>query len=210
MSKIQMKPITVFIAVGSLVVVGGAWALLGGSTAEQSPSGLPAELSVASLKKTSKDPSKMRESMRESFRRDDLTDEQRTELRGNMRQVWTSALNERVDEYYNAPEANREAMLDRHIDDMAERRKQWEARRREREAERKDGESGENRQRPRFASASRQERQQRSESRNPDQSARAMVYFNNLRVRAAERGVEMPGRGPGRSGGGRGGRGGGP
>ena len=192
----RSKPFVVVIAVGSLAVVGGAWALFGGSTEAESPTGLPVELSVASLQKKVKDPSQLRDTMRESFRRDDLTDEQRRELRGNMREVWTSALNERVDEYYDVPESKREAMLDRHIDEMAERMAEWEARRREREAERKDGAS-EDRGRPRFASATRQERKQRSESRNPDQSARAMVYFNNLRARAADRGITMPGRRPG-------------
>ena len=127
-----------------------------------------------------------------------------------MREVWTFALNERVDEYYDAPESKRQAMLDRHIDEFAQRREQRETRRREREDERNNNEAGENRQRPRFASATRQERKLRSESRNPDQTARAMVYFNNLRARAAERGIGMPGRGPGRSGGGLRGRGAGP
>ncbi len=193
----RSKPFTVVIAVGSLAVVGGAWALFGGSTTAESPTGLPAELSVASLQKKAKDPSQLRETMRESFRRDDLTDEQRRELRDNMREVWTSALNERVDEYYDAPESKREAMLDRHIDEMAERMAEWEARRREREVERKKDGAGEDRGRPRFASATRQERKLRSESRNPDQSARAMVYFNNLRARAADRGIDLPRRGPG-------------
>jgi hypothetical protein len=194
----RSKPIAIVIAVGSLAVVGGAWALFGGSTTAESPTRLPAELSVAALQEKAKNPSQMRETMRESFRRDDLTDEQRRELRDNMRQVWTSAMNERVDEYYDAPESQREAMLDRHIDEMGERMAQWEARRREREAERKKDGTSEDRGRPRFASATRQERKQRSESRNPDQSARAMVYFNNLRTRAADRGIALPSRGPGR------------
>jgi hypothetical protein len=49
----------------------------------------------------------------------------------------------------------------------------------------------------------REQQKMRTESRDPDQSARRMAYFTALRKRAEQRGIQMPmfGRGPGGPGG---------
>ena len=54
-----------------------------------------------------------------------------------MRSAMGDMMNERVNEYFDAPEEEKEAVLDRHIDDFAKMREGWEERRKEREKERK-------------------------------------------------------------------------
>jgi len=169
--------------------------------------------------------------MRETMDRDDLTDEQRRELRQNMRESMESMIDERVDEYYAAAEEKREEVLDRHIDDFQERMEQWRKDREEWEKERarRDKESSGNRGgggnearagtgggsangqnsgdrrrdgwRSRMRESTPSERKARSESRDPDKTARRMSYFGAMMKRASDRGIEMPGPG------GRGGRG---
>ncbi len=196
--------------VGLLVLGGGSWAMWSGSGSAKSPTGLSAELSYASLQKQAADNlGKVFDTIRENVRREDLTDEQRRELRGNMRRVMRTALTQRVDEYWNADDAQRDAVLDRHIDDLQARMAEFQKRRDERQRERSaDGSVGQE-SRPRRPQPTQEQRRQRSESRDPDETARAALYFNNLQARMGERGISMPGGG-GRGGPGGGGRRGGP
>ena len=46
-----------------------------------------------------------------------------------------------------------------------------------------------------FGQRSKQERKVFTESRNPDDMARTMPYFQAMRSRMSERGMQMPGRG---------------
>lgn len=140
--------------------------------------------------------------MREIMNRDDLTDEQRRELRDNLRQSWQAALRERVDEYFVAADDQKQAVLDKHIDEFMKRMEDW---RREQPNQQPPSDAERERMRRTFADRSQQERKEESESRNPDDMARSMAYFMAAQARAKERGIEMP-RGPGF---GRGGPGGG-
>jgi hypothetical protein len=198
-----------------LVVVGIGWALSGG-TEDEPKSTLPEELSVESLKaKAEEDPGKLREAF-EQRDSEDLTEEQRRELRQNLREVRRSMMDTRVDEYFAAAEEDRQAILDRHIDEFRERMKEWEQRRRERQ-ERREQDRERRRGPPDWArSQTREERKTQSESRDPDDMARHMAYMTAMRQRMSERGIEDPrgrggpGRGPegrGRGGPGRGGPG---
>ena len=85
--------------------------------------------------------------------------------------------------------------------------KEWEERRKE--EQKKDGEKNAAEQGPRFpgmfGQQSREERKERSETRDPDRAGRQMAYFAAMRDRATERGIKMPfgagggpGAGPGR------------
>jgi uncharacterized membrane protein len=187
-----------------LVVVGIGWALSGG-TEDEPKSTLPEEWSVESLKaKVEEDPGKLREVF-EQRGSEDLTEEQRRELRQNLREVHRSTMDTRVDEYFAAAEEDRQATLDRHIDEFQERMKEWEQRRRERQERREQ--DGERRGPPDWASSqTREERKTESESRDPDDMARRMAYFSAVQERMTERGIETPwgrgGRGPGRGPGG--------
>ena len=187
-----------------LLPIGGAVAWYRHDPDASKPSLLPKELSVESLRAAGDQPETMMATLRDSFRRDDLTDEQRRELRRNLREVWRSRMTEHVNEYFGAAPDEADAVLDRHIDELVSSVQAMRAARQERQKVRKQDESQTERQnwRQRMGSRSQQDRKQSSESRNPDEAARAMLYFNNLRARAADRGIEFPARGPGIRGGG--------
>lgn len=218
---VASKSVVGLSAVGVLVIVGGVWAIASRSgTPAPSPDGVLAEYSVENLKKVSEqDPGKMAEMMGSLFDREDLTEEQRREIRRNMERTFEDLLDKNINEYYAAQtDEEKTAVLDRQIDQFQERMKLWEERRREREAadaERsktaegeKPRESREERGRRMWQSQSRDERKARSESRDPEQSAKRMAYFAAAMKRAGARGISMP-MGPG-GGGGRGPGGGGP
>jgi hypothetical protein len=174
----------------------------------------------------------------ERMRDQNLTDEERERLHENMRTLMMEGMEERIDEYENAPEDQKEAVLDKQIDEWVARREEWRKRREARgddehgpgdrpgggPGDRPGGGSGDragrgegapgdqaaagqgdqgrrgpwgNRPRPTV-----QDRKRRLEGGNPDQRARMRQYFNKVRERAAERGINF-GFGPG---GGRGGR----
>ncbi len=208
----SLKARKVSIGIAFFVVAGGmtVWGMIR-SAAQQST--LPEELSVASLKsQMSEGSDQFRQTMRAQ---EDLTDEQRQELRRNMREVMGSMMTERVDEYYAAAPEEKDAVLDRHIDEFQERMKEWRKRREERRREQGDDadqernrEEWRERMRGRRGGGTSEQRKSRSESRDPDQMVRMMSYFQALRSRMTERGIESPG---GRGGWGRGGgMGGGP
>ncbi len=135
----------------------------------------------------------------ERMRSDDLTDDQRQKLRENMGRLMQEDMERKVDEYTSAPESEKEAIMDKHIDEFMEfRDKMREYREKHKddpEMEKEREERRKNRQRP-----TTQQRKERMESRNPETMAKMMRYWPKMMARAKERGVEM--------GWGRGGRGG--
>lgn len=150
--------------------------------------------------------------LREQMRRADLTDQQRGALREQMREAWQARMDTRLDEYFNASESDRSAILDRHIDEMQadwqdEQRRREQRRAEEAAASPQTQPAGQRPPRPNFAAMTQQERKARSESRNPDRQARMMAYFAAMRARAEARGIQIP-MGPGRGPGGPGGPGG--
>lgn len=160
--------------------------------------GLPSELSVASLKAMSDDPEKMRSTMRDAMENGNLTEEQRRQAFQNMREVWQGKMNERVNEYFAATDDEKDAILDQHLDEFEQHRQSFEGR----PGGGPGGAGGPGQGRPGgpggpggrggFGSQSQQERKARSESRNPDDSARQMSYFSALRKRAEQRGMKIP------------------
>ena len=223
MGKRGLSTITVvgMVAAGALILVGVVWAIVAwtGESQDQQ-SDLPEDLRLAALqKKAQEDPAKLAETMMNTFDREDLTEEQRRQVRRNMREIRRAETEKRVGEYFAASEQEKQAVLDRHIDEMLQnfermresfeqRRQQWEERRRER-GESEDDEAARQERRRRMIGTA-QERKARSEGRDPDSMARQVAYREAVRNRMQERGIEMP-RGPGPRGGpGRGeGRGGG-
>ena len=183
----------------------GTWIMVGRDGAAASTGvPIPAEFSKEALQ------AKMAEGpggfgvMREAMEREDLTEEQRRQIGENARSVFRERMDATMAEYFNAQtEEDKNAVLDQQIDQFQnrpqpteEQRKEWEKRREERRAE------GGARPEP-----TQQERKERSESRNPDQTARQMAFFSAMRERATQRGITLP-QGPGGMGGGRGGFGG--
>ncbi len=205
--------VVMWCVISGVVVFGGAvWAVVG-RTADDSdnPLHLPDELTTAALKKkAAEDPAAVGRTIMNTFDRDDLSDEQRRAVRRSVREVFMSQIDKRVDEYFAASEDEKLAVLDRQIDEWqvqsAKMREMWAERRRQREARRKEsGEDSSQDGRRRWGPQNRGERKARSESRDPDKSARRMAYFQAARSRASERGIQMPGRRGGPGGSGRGG-----
>jgi hypothetical protein len=167
----------------------------------------------------------------EKFRDESLTEEQRDELRRSMREVMEEDMTSRMDEYFNAPEDQKVAILDKHIDEFQEMRERFRQRREADEQAGADGQdSGRGRRDPNAPDRAdsgerssqpgegerrgpfnrqpptREQRKERMEGSSPERTARMSQYFMKMRERAKERGIEM--RGPGMRGGGGGGRGG--
>lgn len=176
----------------------------------KSESDLPDEFSVESLKARVGNQQQGRAAFRDLLGRDDLTDEQRRKAMRNMRELRRDRMVDRVNEYFDAAEEDKNVVLDDHIAEFQRRMAEWAERRND-----EDRPSEEEREAMRnlFRSRNQAERKNDSESRNPDESARSMAYRDAMRSRMQQRGIQMPTRrgGGGRGGGpGGGGRGGGP
>lgn len=202
------------IVIGTLVTLaaaGGVWAWV--ARAPRTPElQIPAEYSADALKaKAETNPGEVFDSMRAAMDRKDLTDEQRDAIRDNMRKVMEEQMDKRLDEFFTAStDDEKKVVLDRHIDE-------WERMRKEREAKEADRPPPTQEERDRWRRAregrtppTQAERKSRSESRNPDQMARRMAYFQAMQNRMKERGIQTPGFGPGGRGMGGRGPGGGP
>lgn len=147
------------------------------------------------------------EKLMEAMRQPDLTEEKRDELRHKMREAFEARMDARTDEYFNAAEDERAVVLDQHIDEMLKEQEEREARRKERDEREGQAPPPEDRgagptsrpgRGPRDMTP--QERKTRSETRNPDQMARRMAYFQAMQARMAARGIQPP-HGPGGRGG---------
>ena len=145
--------------------------------------------------------------IRELLHNPDLTAEDRRALYDKMREYREREMAAHVDEFFAATDdAARQAVLDRHIDEMQRQIAEREARRREAEA--RNAAEKEKKQRGRdYNSMTTQEKKERAESGNPDKRAKTMTYFEALRARMNARGIQPP-RGPGGPGRGPGGPGG--
>ncbi|MFQ5462090.1 MAG: hypothetical protein ACE5E5_05625 [Phycisphaerae bacterium] len=168
----------------------------------EADSDLPEALTVSGIRAGMDDPGRSRESFRALMRDETLTEDQRRRAAKNMRTVWRDEMKKRVDEYFNADEDEQQAILDAQIDEFQARMNAWRKRREEREKQAdKDGNDDRGGFRGMFGQRSKQERKEATESRNPDDMARTMAYFQAMRSRMSERGMQMPGRGGGRHGG---------
>jgi hypothetical protein len=203
--------------VGAMVLVSGAaWGLF--SSEESKGPKVPENLTVESIKqKIVEDSGAAMRTVRETMENEELTDEERRAARRNIGRAWMELMDERITEYENAgTEEEKNAVLDRQIDEFIENMKKMresrEERRKQRETERKengqedmtDAERAERRQErmKQRMGATKGERKARSESRSAESMARRANYFKSMRQRAEQRGIEMPrygGRG-GRSG----------
>ncbi len=134
------------------------------------------------------------------LRSDDLSEEQRESMRSNLGAMIQEDMQKKMDEYSSAPEEEKEAIMDRHIDEMVAFRDKMRAYRDEHKDDpgfEKEREERRNRRR----SPTKQQRKERMEKRNPDRTAQMMRYWPKMMVRASERGIKMGfGRGGGKGG----------
>lgn len=187
------------LTVAAVVIAGGAWAVLAPKQDVGAESALPPEFRPNALAKAEPTPETFRQ-VRDAFRGDDLTDDQKRELAKNLRDTRRTMIEARVNEYFDAPDYEKSRILDDHLDEMLERRREFEKRREEGADDERPSEEERQQMRELFRPQTQQERKSQSESRSADQTARMMTYFQAMQSRAKERGIEMP-RGPGRRGG---------
>jgi hypothetical protein len=204
------KPKVLIGALAVLLLAGVVWGVT--VHVRNKKNAIPKEFTVEALKSES-DPGKMFQKVHEAMDRKDLTPAQREEIHQNARNAMDARMDARMDEYFNAPAAQKQAILDRHLDEMQVRMKDWEKRRAERDAQEKAAGSSQSSAPGGNASGgdggrrwggrdgqgpTREERKAHSEARNPEQSARRMAYFTAMSSRAQQRGIQMPFSGRGR------------
>lgn len=129
-----------------LVLGGGVWGTLALTNGKKSS--LPSDLQKA-IKAGADDPGKLMEQVRAAVDTGKLTEEQRHELFRSVHDAMEKQMDKRLDEYFVAAPANRTAILDRHIDEMQARMKEWEQRRAQGAPEPRDGTAGGSGDRPR-------------------------------------------------------------
>ncbi|HVP10430.1 MAG TPA: hypothetical protein VMV94_04485 [Phycisphaerae bacterium] len=191
------KKVAIMAGGGVLVLAVAAW-------------GVSSHYLAAPAKSAAVDPEKLWEDMQKPG----ITEKERDEIRHKMFEAREAELDTRVQEYYRVPESQREALLDKQIDEFEKQRQEWEKRRQQEEERR--AQSGQQNDGPTSRpfrdwrdNSTPEERKTRSETRSADKMAQRMAYFQAVRERMAARGIQMPwGPGPGRGGPGRGGPGG--
>jgi TolA-binding protein len=130
-----------FTSLGILLVAG---AVLGAVALGRSghKTTLPKDLAQA-IKTESNDPRKLMETVHEAMSRPGLTDDQRHEIFQNVRTVMEAQMDKRMDEYFAATtESQKQAILDRQIDEMQARMKEWQQRRAQRDQQQQQGQPG--------------------------------------------------------------------
>ncbi len=203
MANIQTQSNKLWIVggIGAVVIGASVWGITSRYKKVDATPVLPKELTVDGMKEQRGEPWRMRDTLREAMDREDLTEEQKRQIGTNMREVWRSMMRERVDEYYAATDEEKLAVLDRQIDQIEKFREGMESRQTERKKEGEQGrEEREQLWRQTMRSQSKEDRKERSESRNPDEMARTMSYLGTMWARMAERGIKPPEGGPGRGG----------
>ncbi len=114
----------------TLVLATGVWGVATFSRGKKTT--LPKEI-VQKIKAESNDPGKVMQTVHEAMDRKDLTEEQRHELWQNVHNVMEARMDQRMNDYFAANETQRKAILDRDIDEMQARMKEWQQRRAQRE-----------------------------------------------------------------------------
>jgi hypothetical protein len=133
------------------------------------------------------------------LRSDKLTEEERARLQGNLQELMRESMSRNVNEFYDAPEEEKIAVMDRHIDEMVafqeKMRAYWE--KHKDDPEFKNEGDGAHRT---WRQPSKEARKRHMEGTNPDSMIRMGGYWMKMQQRATERGVKMWGHGGGRSG----------
>jgi len=129
------------------------------------------------------------ETFRELMRDESLGDEERERVRETMRETFRAEQEARVKEYFALPAEEREAYLDKLVDEMSERFQRWQDGRREEppggEAANRDGE-GERR------GPTLDRMRERIESSDPAERAQQAEFRRAMRARMEARGIARP------------------
>ncbi|MCP4247730.1 MAG: hypothetical protein GY778_11835 [bacterium] len=176
--------------VGALIAAGGAaWVLLDEPAKEDEGTRVPAAFTAQNIKQKINQPGEMTRLFSSTQFRE-LTDEERRQVGQNKAKAYWQMFEDRVDAYFAADEREREAMLDRHLDELTAQKAQ--------KAQKGKVDKPQQGQHPkgRKPPMSKQDRKAKSESANPDQMARMAAYKTALVSRARARGINLGGRPP--------------
>lgn len=164
-----------------MCTVGVAWVLWGGPATDADGVSVSEAFRVDSIKQKLGQPDEMMK-LFSSRQYVELTDEQREQVRRNKGQAYFQTLQQQVDKYFEAGEAEREEILDRHLDEfMTERDRSSKA-----DEAKQDQQRAKSRKRP----MTREQRKAKSESADPDDMARLAAYWTALKERARARGIK--------------------
>ncbi len=181
------------IGAGLLVASGAAWFVWGGSAASGVP--VPEAFTVENFKKEFDKPESMKQAF-EAGRYEELTEEQQRQVRENKGKAYEAMWQAKVDEWLAADEADRDAILDRHIEAFEAEADRYDKPKKS-QPKKPDPKKSDKGKKP---SMSRQERQAKSESANPDEMAQMMAYKTAWMRRAQARGAKRPGSSGGKRG----------
>lgn len=187
--KVSSTRTWVLVSAGLIAVGGAAWALWSRSGKADESVPVPEAFAVDSIKQKMDDPEETKR-LFASQQYDELADEQRRQVHQNKGEAFRQIWQDRVSEYFEAAEADREAILDRHLDALMAKMEQYDEGE-EPKNESKKQQPSKSQKRP-YSEWSRQERKAKSESGNPDQLARMMAYKTAIMKRAQARGIKMP------------------
>lgn len=183
-NKVSSTRIWILISAGLVAAGGAAWSLWDGVSKEEGVA-VPEAFSVESMKANMNKPENMTV-RRLSSKYQELTDEQRRQVRQNKDQAFREIVQDHVDEYFAAGDEDRDAIMDRHLEEIME---QWEQKKSDAEDQQPESRKG--------ASQvwSRQERKEKSESADPDRMAQWGAYKTAMMKRAQARGMVWSGQG---------------
>ncbi len=173
----------ILLGAGLVTIVCIAWVVWGQSR-DVGPR-VPEAFNVENIQQKMNEPDEMKAMFSSSHYRG-LTAEQRQQVVKNKEQAYSRMVESRIDEYLDADRADRDTILDRHLDQWVV---QWEKKKTDEPTQQKRPQKRANK------VWTRQERKAKSESANPDQMAQARVYKAALMKRAEARGIEWPGPG---------------
>lgn len=171
---------------GLIVAGGAAWTIWKVPAKEEQDVPVPVAFDEESIRQKFNKPEEITK-LYSSAQYEALTDEQRRQVDRNKARAYSQMVQDRVDEYFEAGDADREAILDRHLDEFTGQM----------DRHKKTGEAEEQpwpqtRKLPKNT-LSRQERKAKSELANPDRMARLMAYKMAIIKRAQARGIDLPG-----------------
>ena len=196
MGKIMNKKIIIISVVGFVVVAAagaGIWMAVGGDD-EGRRKFKPVDLS-----------DKSSEDIIEKMQSDEFRNMERSERRNYARSAMREVMTRRVNEYHKLPKEERVAYLDNVIDEMQERRAEFEKMREQRTQERQQSretsdKNGQGGREGRRGGGRRDPSRMRSRMERVDSDTRAKMtnFMMDMRARMEERGIESPFRGGGR------------
>ena len=131
-----------------------------------------------------------------------LSQEQRRQMAENMRVIMMSYMTDFAEEYFSAPPQDKEALLDKRMDEWKEfmdRMREYNEAHKDDPEYQKRREQERERRREQWRRRSKEDRKQQMAEMTPDQQAKMMYVWTQMQKRAKERGMDMGwGRGRGR------------